>query len=96
MNTIEIPAKEWNAEKGKMEDTFLPEWQRYYQELERHQTFCDNYKLFLDRICKHLEWLRPSGTWTTDDIRTILSNEIDRNESMGAPNKPGYFRANND
>ena len=96
MKTTKIPAKDWNAEKGKMEDTSLPEWQTYYQELQRHETFCDNYQLFLDRICAHLEWLRPSNTWTTDEIRRTIMSEIDRKRSMDAPNKPGYYRANND
>lgn len=94
-----IPAKDWNSEKGKMEDTSLPEWQKYYAELERHEKFCDDYRFFLDRICRHLEWLNQrgrEGTWTTEDIQKVIASEIDKSRSMDAPNKPGYTRANND
>lgn len=99
MNTltqIQIPEKDWNAEKGKMESTSLPEWQKYYQDLSRHEQFINDYKFFLDRICRHLEWLRPSNTWTVTDIQKVIGGEIDKSWSMDAPNKPGYTRANND
>ena len=95
METI-IPAKEWNAEKGKMQDTSLPEWQKYYTELERHEKFCDDYRFFLDRITTALEWGWPLRTWTTEDIQKVIGAEIEKSRSMDAPNKPGYYRVNND
>lgn len=85
--------------KGVMEDTSLPEWQKYYADLERHEQFIKNYKFFLDRIVTHLNWLgerRKRNEWTPDDIARVLGSEIDQSWSMDAPNKPGYYRANND
>jgi hypothetical protein len=73
-----------------------PEWQRYYADLERHERFYKDYKFFLNRITRHLEWMKPNNTWTTVDILVAINNEIDRGASMDAPNKPGYYRANND
>lgn len=93
---MNIPAKEWNAEKGKMEDTSLPHWQEYYRKLKEHEQFCNDYKFFLDRICRHLEWSKPNNTWTTVDILVLIGSEIDKSRSMDAPNPPGYYRAAND
>jgi hypothetical protein len=31
-----IPAKDYNAELGKMENTSLPHWQQYYADLQIH------------------------------------------------------------
>ena len=96
MKTIEIPAQEWNSEKGKMEETSLPEWQEYYRRLKAHEEFYDDYKFYLDRILRHLNFLRVDHAWTTDEIRSRMSAEIDMAMSCDAPNKPGYYRANND
>jgi hypothetical protein len=93
---MEIPAKSWNETKGKYEDSTLPEWQKYYADLEKHEHFIKDYRFFLHRITRHLEWLRPSNTWTTVDILVAIEDELNKSQSMDAPNAPGYFRANND
>ena len=72
------------------------QWEKYYEEVARHNEFISRYRFFLDRIVKHLEWRSPSNTWTTDQITKVIKDEIDRADSMDAPNKPGYSRANND
>ena len=81
----ETPAKE-----------LTPEWEKYYADLDRHEEFYNSYKFYLDRMLRHLEWRKPSNTWTTEEIRKEISDEISRALSMDAPNKPGYYRANND
>jgi hypothetical protein len=78
------------------EGTTKEQWDRYEAELKDHKEFIANYKFFLVRIIKHLEWIQPNQTWTTKEINHVISNEIDRSSSMDQPNKPGYYRANND
>lgn len=97
MSIKTIPEKDYNEMRGKMENTSSPEWQKYYYELQKHEQFYDNYRIFLDRILNFLDGNNgPNCTWTTAHIRKIISSEIDRAHSMDAPNKPGYYRANND
>lgn len=76
--------------------TTKEQWDRYDQDLAKHEEFYHDYAFYLDRILRHLEWVRPSNTWTTDDIKKTIACEIDRARSMDAPNKPGYEFANND
>jgi hypothetical protein len=78
------------------ENNTSPEWQKYYEDLEKHKEFYRSYQFYLDRILRHLEFTRPSNTWTSEDIRKVISSEIDMALSCDAPNKPGYYRANND
>jgi hypothetical protein len=71
-------------------------WEKYQEAEDRHQQFIKDYRFFLNRILRHLDWMRPANTWTTADIKKAIENEIDRSSSMDAPNKPGYHIANND
>lgn len=94
MKTLsEIPAKEWNEMKGVMEDTSLPEWQEYYKAL----------KDFEERMAAKKP-MRPDREWFPDDASferaldgyQIRFGEWEMARFCDAPNKPGYFRANND
>jgi hypothetical protein len=76
--------------------TTKEQWDQYHIDVKNHEKFIEDYKFFLNRITRHLEWMKPNNTWTTRDILVAISDEIDRSHSMDAPNKPGYYRANND
>lgn len=80
---MNIPAKAWNEMKGKMEDTSLPEWQKYYIDLERHK----------ERYAE----LKPQRIdFPTDESYQIAYDKWSFDMSMSEPNRPGYIRANND
>jgi hypothetical protein len=72
------------------------QWTKYELDVKAHKAFIEDYRFFLNRITRHLEWMKPNNTWTTVDILAAIGREIDKSESMDAPNKPGYYRANND
>ena len=72
------------------------QWEQYERELESHNAFIQRYRFYLDRICNHLDSVRKDNKWTTEDIRKVMTSEIDMAAHCGAPNKPGYYRANND
>lgn len=76
--------------------TTKEQWDRYYEDVEAHKKFLERYRFFLDRIVNHLEFIRPNHLWTPAEILTTIEGEIRMSESMDAPNKPGYTRANND
>lgn len=76
--------------------TTKEQWDKYYEELDAHNKFIERYRFYLDRIVNFLEFKKPKNTWTTSDILTLIEGEIRDSQSMDAPNKPGYYRANND
>lgn len=90
---MNIPAKEWNAQKGKMEDTSLPEWQEYYRKLKEFEVDMQLRKP-----------MRPDREWFPDDASferaldhyQIRLGEWEMSRFCDAPNKPGYYRAAND
>ncbi len=73
--------------------------EKYEQDVKAHDHFIERYRFYLDRLVNHLEWQGKrvnKATWTPDEIRALMTSEIDMASSMDAPNKPGYYRANND
>jgi hypothetical protein len=82
-NTTERPAKEWNAMKGIMEDTSLPEWQKYYADLEAFKERMQAKKPKRENFESESEFYKAQSEW-------------DMALHCDAPNKPGYYRANND
>lgn len=90
---MNIPDKDWNAEKGIMEDTFLPEWQEYYQKLKAHKEHYAAIKPVEPdpRFYSTLEAFKEAM-----DNHRIAFSKWSMNESCFEPNKPGYYRANND
>jgi hypothetical protein len=80
---MKIPAKEWNAMTEKMEDTSLPHWQEYYKALQEFNEQMLERKPKREHFDVESEYQRALDWWST-----CLSCD--------APNKPGYYRANND
>ncbi|MBZ0246334.1 MAG: hypothetical protein K8H85_10330 [Cyclobacteriaceae bacterium] len=76
--------------------TTKEQWDQYSKDLNKHEQFIKDYKFFTDRICRHLNFIDHKKQWTIEEIRKTMIDEIDKSHSMDAPNKPGYFRANND
>jgi hypothetical protein len=77
------PLKEWNEMKGKMEDTSLPEWQQYYQALANFREMMEERKPKIELFADVNEFERALSEWH-------MKLHCD------CPNKPGYYRANND
>jgi len=74
---------------------------QYNEDVAAHELFISNYRYFLERICNHLDWVEgltigDRRLWQTAEIRKIISDEIDKSESMDAPNKPNSEFSNND
>jgi hypothetical protein len=83
-------------EKSYPKGTTKEQWDRYFEDMAKHKSFLDDYKFFLDRICRYLEFVNPGKSWTPREIIQACEAEIARAQSMDAPNQPGYYRANND
>lgn len=63
--------------------TTQEQWDRYAEELKKHKEYYDSIKP------------KREDFETQDQFNSTLS-EWQMNESCFAPNKPGYYRANND
>lgn len=89
-----IPSKEYNAEKGVMEDTNTPEWQEYYRKLDEFREM-----MFAKKPNpQDFRWTSHSG-WPDVLCLTLYEQAVkewERSYSMDRPNKPGYIRAAND
>lgn len=73
------------------------QWEQYESDYEVFMGRISVRKFELDRMLNYLKFINPEkNTWTLDEIRRKISDEISKSESMDAPNKPGYYRANND
>ena len=88
-------------EKKYPKGTTKEQWDAYEERCEEHNQFISQYRSYLGRIVNHLQWINdksnnPGESYTPEEINRIMSNEIDMMSSMNAPNKPGYYRANND
>jgi hypothetical protein len=78
-----IPEKEYNEMTGKMESTSLPQWQEYYQALANFQEMMEDRKPKRELFADVTEFERALSQWQMK-------------RSCDEPNKPGYYRANND
>jgi hypothetical protein len=78
-----IPEKEYNEMTGKMESTSLPQWQEYYRAKQLFEEQMLERRPKREQFFVESEYDRALYCWTLSF-------------SMDAPNKPGYFRANND
>lgn len=79
--------------------TTKEQWDRYNEQKAAHNKFIEQYRFFLNRIVDHLEWQGKrmnKNSWTPSEIKDWVMSEIVKSASMDAPNKPGYYRANND
>lgn len=68
----------------------------YEEEVKQHEERIRIRRFELDRMLQLMEFYHPGIQWSVDDIRRFMTSQIDQAESMDAPNKPGYYRANND
>lgn len=66
------------------------EMDAYELELRNHHGWCDSREEFVHRI---FQWVYAYGV---EKARKMALNEISERRSMDAPDKPGYYRANND
>ena len=66
------------------------EMRDYEIAVKRHNNWCDKKLEDMNLILDHVEKI---GIAQTKEVYTKIVEEI---RSMDAPNKPGYYRANND
>jgi hypothetical protein len=79
----------------------LEEEQKYRIELSNHTNFYQKQKDVVFRLELRLmeKYCLNDGTDFEDIVRQEIKNELaylNEKESMGRPNKPGYYRANDD
>jgi len=70
--------------------TTKEQWDQYEADLKIHEMRIEIMRIFLERVL-----LRVS-LYGIDEAREYFTKDLDKDLSMDAPNKPGYFRANND
>jgi len=70
------------------------EWKRYWADLASHTEYIQILRIGFEKA------LRVIKTRVTEEdfkrIESALNSELSMAESCDAPNKPGYYRANND
>lgn len=54
--SFKIPAKSYNEMKGKMEDSNLPEWQKYYKDLQAWEEKMDVEKPSNENSLEYSDW----------------------------------------
>lgn len=72
------------------EGTTKEQWERYELDLQNHIAFHDGRQSFANDIFLLIE------NHGIDKAKDKIRNAIDMARSMDRPNKPGYYRANND
>lgn len=76
--------------------TIADDWREYADRMRHHEFNIGRERFYLDHFCNLLEQFAAKKQWTAEEIRARLKSEIDMANHCDAPNKPGYFRANND
>lgn len=77
--------------------TTLEEWLDYEDQEAIHKVHIATRRNELDRILNYLAWKTPQKTsWTLVEIGETMRAEINMSSSCDAPDKPRYYRANND
>lgn len=66
------------------------EMERYELEVHNHNAFCDNRLKFAETVIELVKQFGPERA--TEKVKNVISEM----RFMDAPNKPGYYRANND
>lgn len=70
--------------------TTKEQWDQYELDLKNFEAFVNGRREFADKCFGLIE------KFDLKKARDIIHNELDQSLSMDAPNKPGYYRANND
>ena len=63
--------------------TTMEQWEQYEKDLAAHESYYSNIRPKTSDFVEFVEWNKALSAWLTD-------------KNMYAPNKPGYYRANND
>lgn len=91
-------------EKIFPEGTTFEQWQRYEDECQVHDTAMRYKEIYFDFVCKMLqnniekfpaEW-KAEPMLMAKAFESNMQHELSMSRSCDAPNKPGYYRANND
>lgn len=70
--------------------TTLEQWERYELDEHNHMAWCKSRQEFAETVIKFVQMYGPVEAFER------IKKSIDEIRSMDAPNKPGYYRANND
>lgn len=84
--------------------TTLEEWQQYEDECTVHETAMKYKELYFDHVCAMLKLniAKYPNEWKSEPMlmakafESNMQHELSMSRSCDAPNKPGYYRANND
>lgn len=79
--------------------TTQEEWDRYYEDLKRHQERVRHERPSPEKYGYESSGLENQGGWTIEggeDAYKKALSEWQMMRSCDAPNKPGYYRASND
>lgn len=71
-------------------ETTKEQWQQYELDLKNHENWCDSRLEFSETVIKFVQLYGPEEAYER------IKRSIDEIRSMDSPNKPGYYRANND
>ena len=72
------------------EGTTKEQWDQYELDLCNHENSINIKRTLLERILKYAQ------EYGIENTRAKFNREFDEALSMDGPNKPGYYRANND
>jgi hypothetical protein len=70
--------------------TTKEQWDQYELDLHNHTNWCDSRMQFAETVIKMVQ------IHGYEKAYELVKRIIDETRSMNAPNKPGYYRANND
>lgn len=76
--------------KKMPEGTTQEQWDRYEMDQRNHEAWIKSRREFLEAVLSHAD---QHGSMSAFEH---FNNELDMKLSMDAPNRPGYYRANND
>lgn len=72
--------------------TTIEQWERYYEDLKRHEERCEREKPQKE----DMDFCHPDNSSFMEDKFNKAYAEWQMMWSCDAPNRPGYYRANND
>lgn len=68
----------------------LEEMERYELDLRNHKAYCNDHLKFAETVIELVKQFGPERA--TEKVKNVISEM----RFIDAPNKPGYYRANND
>lgn len=79
--------------KKMPEGTTQAQWDQYELDQKNHEAWINGRKEFMNEV---LEMVQSKHIIQIEVIRDHFTRKLDEKLSMDAPNRPGYYRANND